>query len=425
MPIGLIITMGFSPEPLIYTISEHKADFVVFIGTNESLKKSVDETVEGSGLRPSQYHKIEVKDSPEEVGVICEKFQIAKDWLEKQGADQIIADPTGARKWMSAGAVMAASFLGIPMMYVDAKYQNNTVIKESMKIVALGNAYDQTGFIVAAKGKDAYNNFDFGGATSHFSKITPTHAHKKELFEGLAMVCMQLARWDRFEHYHTSISPTLNIAIEQVDRALRSFSDSEAFAAFTDELKIFSGHLNKIEASKSLQIDFIVDLYLNADRCISRNRFDDAVARHYRTLEAISQFLLISKGINPSNPNYSGLSNEQKTLFLTAVRGGVHGENSLPEKIDLKLGFWLLKSIGHPVKSLVFKGIEEYKSFVFERILNDRNNSILAHGFEPIGKDRAEKFHHQLQELLEKVFETDYLQVRDKLTLPKMPEIGF
>jgi hypothetical protein len=63
----------------------------------------------------------------------------------------------------------------------------------------------------------------------------------------------------------------------------------------------------------------------------------------------------------------------------------------LPEKIDLKIGFWLLKVLDHPVKNQVFKGKQTFKEFIFEGILNDRNNSILAHGFKPIGKEKNKK----------------------------------
>ncbi len=428
MPTGLILTMGLSPEPLIFSIQQLKADYVVFIGTGESLRTSVDKTVEETGLRPSQYDKMEITDSPEEIGALCEKFEHAKNWLERQGADTILSDPTGGRKWMSAGAVMVASFLGIPMIYVDARYDKGKVIPETMNIVELGNAYDQTGFIIAAKGRDAYNAFDFGGAAKHFDRIVPTHAHKKELFQGLANLCDQLALWDRFAHYESSVSQGINNAVQQIDRALRSGAGSAEFASFSDKLKTFASHIKEIEATKKLSIEFIVDIFLNAGRCIRRNRFDDAVARHYRTLEAISQYFLYEEGIDNKKPDYSKLTSEQLKMYKSGLRGNQKADKQLPEKIDLKLGFWLLRSLDHPIKGLVFsirKGELSFKGFTFEGILSDRNSSILAHGFKPIGKERAEKFHKNLQILLEQAFGSAFQEVKKKLQLPTMPEIGF
>lgn len=425
MPTGLIQTMGNSPDPLIFSIQKLKADYVVFIGTNESLKKSVDQTVEETNLRPSQYDKLEIKDSPEEIGTLCEKFEHAKSWLERQGVDTIISDPTGGRKWMSAGAVMVASFLGVRMIYVDAQYGENGVIPETMKIVELGNAYDQTGFIIAAKARDAYNAADFGGAAKYFAQIQPTHAHKKELFQGLSHLCDQLALWDRFVHYESSVSQGIDDAIKQIDLALRSGAGSPQFADFSDELKTFASHLKDVEATKKLSLEFIVDIFLNAGRCIRRNRFDDAIARHYRTLEAISQYFLYEEGIDNAKPDYSKLTVEQTHLFKAVLRGGYEEDKPLPEKIDLKLGFWLLRLLDHPVAKLVFKGKREYNNFTFEGILSERNNSILAHGFQPIGEERAKKFHSRLEELLRSAFDAQLVNVTKKLQLPEMPLIGF
>jgi CRISPR-associated protein (TIGR02710 family) len=430
MTTGLILTMGLSPEPLIFSIQQLQADYVVFIGTEESLKKSVDSTVEKTGLRPSQYNKIEIKDSPEEIGALCEKFEHARSWLKRQGADRIISDPTGGRKWMSAGAVMVASFLGVPMIYVDARYDKGIVIPETMHVVDLGNAYDQTGFIIAAKGRDAYTNFDFASAANYFNRITPTLAHKKELFQGLSNLCNQLARWDRFEHHESSVLLGFEESIQQIDRALRSVAGSSLFADFSDALKVFTKHIKEIEASPKLSIEFIVDIFLNASRCIRRNRFDDAVARHYRTLEAISQYFLNEKGINTESPDYSKLTSEQLAIFKLGLRGNNEENIQMPEKIDLKIGFWLLRSMNHQIKDFVFStdkksGDPLFKGFIFEGILNDRNNSILAHGFKPIGKDRAEKFHKNLEDLLERAFTQSFLEVKKKLELPPMPEIGF
>lgn len=425
MPIGLIQTMGNSPDPLIFSIQRLKADYVVFIGTDESLNKSVNKTVEATGLRPSQYHKMEITDSPEEIGALCEKFEHAKSWLERQGVDTIISDPTGGRKWMSAGTVMVASFLGIPMIYVDARYDKGRVIPETMTIVELGNAYDQTGFIIAAKGRDAYNAFDFGGAAKHFGRIVPTHAHKKELFQGLANLCDQLALWDRFAHYESSVSQGIDNAVQQIDRALRSGAGSAEFASFSDKLKYFASHIKEIEATKKLSIEFIVDIFLNAGRCIRRNRFDDAVARHYRTLEAISQYFLYGEGIDNEKPDYSKLTPDQLNLFKSVLIGDPEEDKQLPEKIDLKIGFWLLRVLEHRIYPIVFKGKQSFKDFTFEGILNDRNSSILAHGFQPIGQERAEKFQSRLEELLRLAFDSQFIEVKKKLQLPEMPEIGF
>ena len=142
-------------------------------------------------------------------------------------------------------------------------------------------------------------------------------------------------------------------------------------------------------------------------------------------MEAISQYFLYKQGIDNEKPDYSLLTEEQLGLFKSVLRGNPGEEKNLPDKIDLKLGFWLLRTMEHPIKDKVFKGDLSFKHFTFEKILANRNSSILAHGFKPIGKERAEKFHKNLQILLEQAFGSAFQEVKKKLQLPIMPEIGF
>jgi CRISPR-associated protein (TIGR02710 family) len=230
-----------------------------------------------------------------------------------------------------------------------------------------------------------------------------------------------LARWDRFEHYQNHISQDLIRAIEQVKRALRSLNlRSYEFENFVLHLENFAKHVEAIQAKNTISLEFVTDIFLNADRRIKRNRYDDAVARHYRTLEAISQFCLLSIGITSDSPDYGKLNEEQIHRFIVPLN-----KSTLPDKIDLKVGFWLLRILNHPVKGFVFKGKETYKDFTFEGILLERNSSILAHGFKPIGKEKAEKFHRNLAELLSGLFENEFIRIQKNIQLPKMPEIGF
>src|SRR5699024_6479983 len=85
---------------------------------------------------------------------------------------------------------------------------------------------------------------------------------------------------------------------------------------FINKLKIFSKYISSFESISKLNVQFIADIFLNAQRCIKRGRFDDAIARQYRTLEAISQFILEDNfKFDTSNPDYKILSDEQRDDF--------------------------------------------------------------------------------------------------------------
>lgn len=93
MQTGLILTIGFSAEPLIFSIKKIQASHVALIGTKVSLDNTMDAVVEESGLSFSRFHRFEVPDTPAALSELCEKFQLANDWLISMGVDEILTDP--------------------------------------------------------------------------------------------------------------------------------------------------------------------------------------------------------------------------------------------------------------------------------------------------------------------------------------------
>jgi len=420
MKTGLILTMGLSPDPLIFTIKKFNASLVYFIGTSDSFRQSLDKVIEDCSLKPSKFDRFPIEDNPSNIGVICEYFMKARDWLIEQGAEEIIADLTGGRKWMSAGGVMAASFLGIRMIYVDARYESGKVVKQSMECVELGNAYDQSGFILSGKARDAYHSFQFENAAIQFERIKPTNAHKSVFFSALSDICHVLAKWDRFQHYAEGISIELEQALDSLYASLNSGAGNYNMRIFAEALQLFNSHLKTNEGTNTLNLSFLVDLLLNAERCIIRGRYDDAIGRQYRILEATSQYFLKQFGIETDKPDYKQLTEAQKDLFLNPI----NPQGNLPEYIDLRIGFWLLNVMGHPIGEMVFVN-GQYKNFKFLKILSERNYSILAHGFKSIGKEKTEQFQIQLENLLSNILGEEFFRIKRILSLPTMPEIGF
>lgn len=414
---GLIFTVGRSPQPLIFSIKHFNPDFIVFFVTENSKSTSLPTIINEIQLSVDQFDIVEIEDSPNAIGDLCTKLNRFYHRLLEKGITHVYLDASGGRKWMSAGAVMTASYLGIQMVYVDAQYKSNNPSEESMKLVDLGNAYEQTGFLGASKGRDAYNSYHYAEAAVLFGSLTPPDANKRALFKGLSELCSQLAKWDRFEHYDKSVSSGILEAVDYIQSTHNSGLMNKEVGNFINGIQSFVNYIKSFESKQELSIQFIADLFLNAERCISRKRYDDAVARHYRMLEAISQFLLKERGIDTADVNFSLLTDEQKEVYESHY-------SIQDKKIDLYKGFWLLKSINHPIAAKVFPN-QLHKNFKFRGILNDRNSSILAHGLEPIDQERAEKFHTNLKTLLGTVFSDAFHQALSSLELPEMPEVGF
>ena len=138
---ALIITVGTSPEPVIYSLKRLQPDMVVYLCTgNEAGKKNgsveyLDTISKEYTISPSKMKCLEVQDSPSCIGDLCLKFYEGYRWLRNAGYpdEQIVCDPTAGRKWMSAAATMVASQLGLDMFYVDAKWDKGKVAENSMR----------------------------------------------------------------------------------------------------------------------------------------------------------------------------------------------------------------------------------------------------------------------------------------------------
>jgi CRISPR-associated protein (TIGR02710 family) len=423
--LGLILTVGFSTDNLIYTIKQKDVSHVVFIGTEKSIEESMPKVVEATSLKPGRYKFFEITDTPEQIGKLCESCNEAFQWLLNKGisTENIIADPSGAKKWMSAGVTMVASFLGIKMLYVDVNYENGKVVESSMKLIELGNAYDQTGFITAEQGRIAFNKYDYEGAAFFFSKITPSLSHKADLFQGISETSKVLGRWDRFEHYSNKISIEMSAAISKFERSLITGGGHPKLFEFIEKLKKFHRKLVLLEGQEQLNQEFIIDILLNSKRCIERERYDDGVARLYRTLEAIAQYLLLSKyDISSDKPDFKQMLNKgiitQERLddFKKQCRDGI-----LPEKLDLLLSMRLLDFLGFEHADLFFSPKKDFKLL---GLLNIRNSSLLAHGFKPIEKVKANEFYEKIYALLEKMWGETLQEIVEKLEVPSLPSLG-
>lgn len=420
---GLILTVGLSKEPLIKTIQEFKPERVVFIGTEQSIENTLDDIIEETSLKPSKYKALDVTDSSESIGKLISKFKEGYNWLihHSISRDCIVVDPTGGKKWMASGATMIASFLGLEMIYVDAVYDKKLgkIDPSTMKVVPLGNAYDQTGFIVAEQARVAFNSFNYEQAEVYFGNITPTLSHRAEFFRGMTLLTKSLARWDRFEHYEGTVSKDLHDSIALVERSLKTGYSSVELVSFIEDLKVFAGEIENLETQSNISEGFIIDIFFNAKRRFSCFRYDDSVARLYRTLEAIGQFFLLKDHkVDVSKKIYwEGISEPVKTEFQK-----VRKIDFFPEKLDLMMDFSLLKAFENSASDHFFNTNKKGVSFLFLGLLELRNSSILAHGFKPISREKNEKFIDKIESILSQIM-TDYTRFSTRLSVPELPDL--
>jgi len=318
---------------------------------------------------------------------------------------------------------MIASYLGVNMAYVDVAFEDGRPDPSTMKIVDLGNAYDQTGFLEIERGIKFFNAGAWENARVTFQRIQSHNSSLNDLAVGLSKLSDVMERWDLFSHYKVNLSDDFKEAIQVLKRV--SFTDqsySQTIGVLTTDVEQLRGISDRIFNEPRPNLLMTVDLFLNAQRCIEKGRYDDGVARLYRALESLAQFYLKNDyGIDTSKPNLKG----KNFNFIDKFRE--YKKGYLPEKLALEDSYLLLFFANHNIlgKSVIqgFSEREKRPKNVFHNLLQKRNNSILAHGFEPIREDTAKELLGRIEQLLARSMGEEFTKFKNELVFPQIPSI--
>ena len=126
---------------------------------------------------------------------------------------------------------------------------------------------------------------------------------------------------------------------------------------------------------------YVADLINNAERRAEESKYDDAVARLYRTMELIAQYRLRKNyGIDPSNA-------ETEKIPQSLMEKWNIPKDRKTVKLALNSDYELLDALGDPLGQ---KYMEDRK---LKNLLLKRNASILAHGQTPVTKQTYIQLH--------------------------------
>jgi len=367
---ALISTVGLTKEPVQFSANRLNPEIIRLICTNESLhtanelrgelsaKSDCRLVVIGNGVEPSQV-----------------MMQIYKLWKELDNLGiqkhEIYVDGTGGTKPMAAGAMIAAAVLGLPNTYVEVKRdKDGHVIPGTMQIYEIPDPREVLTEYYADVGIAELNRWEFSSARSIFEKLQAETSNlvRRKLWEALMKLSDAYDSLDKFDH---------NGALLKLEDAIRSLKDYyresriHACEELLRSLEWFRGTLQKTAAAQG-GLEGIFDLFENANRRFLQGRYDDAVARWYRTLEALAH------------------------LALQADCGYTEKEIT-DRELSLEKSYRELARHNHALGSKY----SEEASGRFVGMLESRNKSILAHGWRPIPKETAVKFKAFIQSYVE------------------------
>ncbi|SFL70856.1 CRISPR-associated protein, TIGR02710 family [Methanobrevibacter olleyae] len=364
------------PDYIIFFASELSQNTIKYI--KELFEADDDEFIEGED------YEIVVIEQIDNFNHCFEAFE-AKIWqfdILSEDKGEIIMDYTSGTKTMSAAMACCGMFYSKDLITVSGDRKNGIVSlgTESIQYQNLYKVYDRFSLM---RVRNYFNANRFYTAGEILENIVDTNIHKEDL---LNLVNAYYA-WDNMD---------FDIAYDYLTKVNLDYLE---FAEIRDDLKINLKALGTIVRSphENLKNCYILaSLINNSIRRADEYKYDDAIARLYRSFELIAQirlnsYCLISSDIDISILLEKGVSEDFiKDLEKTRLDGKI--------KIGLIKDFELLAELDDDLGKYFIENRNKINN-----LTQNRNNSILAHGLESLNKEDFDKFEELVENLAHKL----------------------
>jgi len=355
---------------LLHAILFYKPDNIVFFGSEES-KKTIEclkkQYYDERSEELTTYEFIKI-DKIDDFYECFDKIREKIEEYEKKNVE-IIIDYTSGTKTMTMSAAISSVLYHKKLTLVSGRRGDNGLVlpgTEKIEEQNLFSAYDK---LLFDDMKNSFNLYMFGEAKRTLSRITILNDREK--YENLINA---YDLWDKFNH-------------KEAFEILKSIKDDRI-----SKNKEFLGRLlNDTVEVKRLQY-VLADLINNAHRRIEEGKYDDAVARLYRAIELIAQIKLLDYGLYDTNDSKFTIYDLMERGVDTKYYERYADANGMV-KIGLKQKFALLNDLGWKDANALYLENNRLKN-----LLNRRNNSILAHGLEPIDKKTADELFKEVMD---------------------------
>lgn len=386
----LICTVGGSHQPIVKAIKELKPDFTCFVCSEQdpgTLKPGSYQQIEGKGLcikRNFNDDKPTMPNIPAQCEMAHENYKILKvpaDDLDKAVMEirkeleelrnknpeaGVFADYTGGTKTMTAALVTAALHTeNVDLHLVTGNRADLIKIKDGSETGSLANVdsirleHDMKPFLAA------WSRYAYDEAVRGLTKVkSPKDRSLASRLDRARDLSRAFAAWDCFDH-------------QEAKRILEIYP-----AVIYKELGRHLGVIRILadENSNSREPLYIFDLWRNAQRRACQGRYDDAVARCYRLLEWSAQWFL-----------KTGHNIDTGSIKPEQVPPGI--EIAPNRKCVLQASLytaWLIIAEKNDNSNFSIFASQNLDSL--NDLLETRNKSIFAHGFNPVSLNDWQKF---------------------------------
>lgn len=412
----LICTVGGSPRPIVESVKRCRPQKVIFIPSNET-KASVGESIipllaqECVDIDQGRIRIIVVRDG-QDLGACVDKMRRSlidemHDWMQRGDGYRVVVDFTGGTKCMTAALALVALRWPSMISYVGGKERTKggvgVVVDGKEQVIHCQNPAEAMGLKVVEEAVTLFNMNAYAAAAAHLcvARDRVERPVNKESMAVFAALAEGYDAWDRFDH--KTARNQLKNCRKRANNFPSLFTETCA-ESITRTIERHIQLLETLEATDEPGSEWVYDLLANAKRRAEEGRYDDAVARIYRAAEALAQIRLKELGFPstarvPLNKLPPTLQDKWKD---EAIDGNV--------KLSLQSDYMLLEELGDDLAAKFTRlgwNEKEHSPLVV------RNQSILAHGFHPVGKKAYEKLWAGIKELA-KVEEEE---------LPTFPEL--
>ena len=337
-----------------------------------------------------------IVDSPMEIGNSFERFEHLLSELEDIGyaPEDVILDVTGGTTPMRFGAALAAMSRNmgmvhqrVPQRFVDGGWELDPSGRR--EIMPMNNPLESTGLLRQDQAVQLFNRRDYGAAALVFEDILRkvSGAERRHYYQGLLALARGYGAWDVAD-YGTALDK-LRAAREELSSDFSEIALVERSSSLTATI---TSHLSFLGAvrGKRISVEKVADMVENARRRITeQGRHDDGVARLYRAVEMWHQWRLQeNNALSTTGLNWEKVPENARAAFLEAT-----GYTELPGDLDLTRARALDR---------ILNGDVAEDDNLFRDLLQKRNNSILAHGLEPIGEGSAHNFLEYVDEMVDR-----------------------
>jgi len=383
MTVGTGATGADIAHGLFFSINDSNPDLLVLIGSQKSFDSTLSHLKEL--IKKESIDCEIVEKNIEEINdferLHFEYSNIIEELLHKGFVpNKIAVDYTSGTKSMSAALVSAALAKKIGSInYVFGERGEGGRVKSGTERRSSLSPNKIFSLDILNKAIDYFNSYRFSTCLELLNSFE-FHPDFNEKANILFKLTSLFDHWDKF-NFNAAFEESKKINHEE----LKLFCIKDKFEKYYQPL------LYKLK-SENESYERILDLLGNANRRASEGKYDDAIARLYRTLEMVGQIEFF-KEFKCSTSDVK-IENIPET-FRADINQNYLNKKDGKIKIPLFGTYDLLNKIGNKVGIL----FNEKRNDI-EKVLSLRNKSILAHGNVPLNKQHFQEARSILQNFI-------------------------